>query len=80
VDTDWATARPPCVDACPVDCIHPKKNTKYDDASPGGMPYECGNCNLPPQEDNLGDLHKAGLFEADKRINCQSESLMQKWF
>jgi len=24
-----------CVDACPVDCIHPKKNTKYDDARPG---------------------------------------------
>jgi NAD-dependent dihydropyrimidine dehydrogenase PreA subunit len=20
-----------CVDACPVDCIHPKKNTTYDD-------------------------------------------------
>jgi len=24
-----------CVDACPVDCIHPKKNTTYDDARPG---------------------------------------------
>lgn len=23
-----------CVDACPVDCIHPKKNTTYDDGSP----------------------------------------------
>ena len=23
-----------CVDACPVDCIHPKKNTTYDDARP----------------------------------------------
>ena len=22
-----------CVDACPVDCIHPKKNTAYDDGS-----------------------------------------------
>ncbi len=20
-----------CVDACPVDCIHPKKNTTYDE-------------------------------------------------
>ncbi len=20
-----------CVDACPVDCIHPKQNTTYDD-------------------------------------------------
>ncbi len=24
-----------CVDACPVDCIHPKKNTTYDDGRPG---------------------------------------------
>src|SRR5512133_454900 len=24
-----------CVDACPVDCIHPKKNTKYNDGRPG---------------------------------------------
>ena len=24
-----------CVDACRVDCIHPKKNTTYDDARPG---------------------------------------------
>ena len=23
-----------CVDACPVDCIHPKKNTAYDDGRP----------------------------------------------
>ncbi len=23
-----------CVDACPVDCIHPKKNTTYDDGRP----------------------------------------------
>ncbi len=23
-----------CVDACPVDCIHPKKNTAYDDGLP----------------------------------------------
>ena len=23
--------RSACVDACPVDCIHPKKNTTYDD-------------------------------------------------
>ena len=23
-----------CVDACPVDCIHPKKNTRYDDGRP----------------------------------------------
>lgn len=23
------------VDACPVDCIHPKKNTTYDDGHPG---------------------------------------------
>ena len=23
-----------CVDACPVDCIHPKKDTKYDDGRP----------------------------------------------
>jgi len=23
-----------CVDACPVDCIHPKKNTSYDDGRP----------------------------------------------
>ena len=38
-----------CVDACPVDCIHPKKDTTYDDGrttfddvpqlyiDPGGM-------------------------------------------
>ncbi len=24
-----------CVDACPVDCIHPKKNTTYDDGRTG---------------------------------------------
>ena len=24
-----------CVDACPVDCIHPKKDTKYDDVVRG---------------------------------------------
>jgi len=24
-----------CVDDCPVDCIHPKKNTSYDDGRPG---------------------------------------------
>jgi hypothetical protein len=24
-----------CVDACPVDCIHPKMNTRYDDSRPG---------------------------------------------
>ena len=24
-----------CVDACPVDCIHPKKNTTYNDGRPG---------------------------------------------
>jgi ferredoxin len=23
-----------CVDACPVDCIHPKKNTAYEDGRP----------------------------------------------
>jgi len=23
-----------CVDACPVDCIHPKKNMTYDDGRP----------------------------------------------
>ena len=23
-----------CVDACPVDCIHPKKNTSYEDGRP----------------------------------------------
>ena len=41
-----------CVDACPVDCIHPKKNTKYDDARPGFDevpqlyidPVECIDC------------------------------------
>jgi NAD-dependent dihydropyrimidine dehydrogenase PreA subunit len=24
-----------CVDACPVDCIHPKKDTQYEDAARG---------------------------------------------
>ena len=24
-----------CVDACPVDCIHPKKDTVYEDGRPG---------------------------------------------
>jgi NAD-dependent dihydropyrimidine dehydrogenase PreA subunit len=23
-----------CVDACPVDCIHPKKDTQYEDGRP----------------------------------------------
>jgi len=29
-----------CVDARPVDCIHPKENTTYDDCHPGfdGVP------------------------------------------
>jgi len=26
-----------CVDACPVDCIHPKKNTTYNSGRPGSM-------------------------------------------
>ena len=26
-----------CVDACQVDCIHPKKNTSYEDPAPGSM-------------------------------------------
>jgi len=41
-----------CVDACPVDCIHPKKNTTYDDGRPGFDdvpqlyidPVECIDC------------------------------------
>ena len=47
-----------CLDPCPVDCIHPKKNTKYDDARPGfdEVPQlyidpveciECGACVRP---------------------------------
>jgi NAD-dependent dihydropyrimidine dehydrogenase PreA subunit len=26
-----------CVDACPVDCIHPKKNTTYEDSRRSGI-------------------------------------------
>ena len=41
-----------CVDACPVDCIHPKKNKVYDDGRPGFDdvdklyidPVECIDC------------------------------------
>jgi NAD-dependent dihydropyrimidine dehydrogenase PreA subunit len=41
-----------CVDACPVDCIHPKKNKTYDDGRPGFEevpqlyidPVECIDC------------------------------------
>jgi NAD-dependent dihydropyrimidine dehydrogenase PreA subunit len=41
-----------CVDACPVDCIHPKKETAYDDGRPGFDaapqlyidPVECIDC------------------------------------
>ena len=41
-----------CVDACPVDCIHPKKNTSYEDGRPGFDevqqlyidPVECIDC------------------------------------
>jgi len=41
-----------CVDACSVDCIHPKKKTTYDDARPGFDevpqlyidPVECIDC------------------------------------
>jgi len=41
-----------CVDACPVDCIHPKKNTSYEDGRPGFEdvqqlyidPVECIDC------------------------------------
>lgn len=41
-----------CVDACPVDCIHPKKDTEYDDGRPGFDdvpqlhidPTECIDC------------------------------------
>ena len=41
-----------CVDACPVDCIHPKKDTAYDDGRPGFDavpqlyidPVECIDC------------------------------------
>lgn len=41
-----------CVDACPVDCIYPKKNATYDDGRPGFDdvqqlyidPIECIDC------------------------------------
>ena len=41
-----------CVDACPVDCIHPKKDTQYEDGRPGLDavdqlfidPVECIDC------------------------------------
>ncbi len=41
-----------CVDVCPVDCIHPKKNTSYEDGRPGLEdvpqlyidPVECIDC------------------------------------
>ena len=41
-----------CVDACPVDCIHPKKSTTYDDGRPSFDevsqlyidPIECIDC------------------------------------
>ena len=41
-----------CVDACPVDCIHPKKDTVYEDSRPGFNeleqlyidPVECIDC------------------------------------
>ena len=41
-----------CVDACPVDCIDPKKNTTYEDGRPGFEevpqlyidPVECIDC------------------------------------
>jgi NAD-dependent dihydropyrimidine dehydrogenase PreA subunit len=41
-----------CVDACPVDFIHPKKNTTYEDGRPGLEdvpqlyidPVECIDC------------------------------------
>ncbi|HEY2473070.1 MAG TPA: ferredoxin family protein [Terracidiphilus sp.] len=41
-----------CVDACPVDCIHPKKDTSYEDGRPGFVdvqqlyidPVECIDC------------------------------------
>ena len=41
-----------CVDACPVDCIHPKKDTQYEDGRPGFDvvdqlfidPVECIDC------------------------------------
>ena len=41
-----------CVDACPVDCIHPKKDTVYEDGRPGFNdveqlyidPVECIDC------------------------------------
>lgn len=41
-----------CVDACPVDCIHPKKDEVYDDGRPGFDevpqlyidPTECIDC------------------------------------
>jgi len=45
-----------CVDACPVDCIHPKKNTTYDDGRPTFDedtplyidPIECIDCACVP--------------------------------
>jgi NAD-dependent dihydropyrimidine dehydrogenase PreA subunit len=41
-----------CVDACPVDCIHPKKSITYEDGRPGFDevpqlyidPVECIDC------------------------------------
>ena len=44
-----------CVDACPVDCIHPKKSMTYDDGRPSFDqvsqlyidPVECIDCGAP---------------------------------
>ena len=55
-----------CVDACPVDCIHPKKDTTYDDGRPTFDqvqqlyidPVECIDCaRLRSCLPRLGDFH-----------------------
>ena len=68
-----------CVDACPVDCIHPKKNTTYNDGRPGfdGVPQlyidpveciDCGAC-VPglPGVGHFSTRRFAGEVEAVRR-------------
>jgi NAD-dependent dihydropyrimidine dehydrogenase PreA subunit len=53
-----------CVDACPVDCIHPKKNTTYDDGRPTFDnvpqlyidPVECIDCGACPSLPGIRDF------------------------
>ena len=71
-----------CVDACPVDCIHPKKDTVYDDSRPGFDqveklyidPVECIDCGAC-----VPVCPVSAIFSIKNPLPTQPGSLEKRW-